>query len=862
MKVEQACRFRTDDVGYQICARSPGITANHDRELSFFNSTMTALFRQDASVPRMGQSILSCVCSQEEGAEGQFFILARSTMRTDIKGRPSIFTHARFLELEAYRRWAAQEPGGVFCLSPEPMLTGQTGESRLDTLESDTLPQQPLSLAELRQRYQLDDDRYGKLLRLACQAITEGGCLCLLTEKPLEETETLVREIAFCIAQGLLPDLRWKLTCCSAGDSRTTLCVSSRQGGKMLGLADYEYDLDTHSPAVPEDAFLDTFFRQVASLEDSAREALLRQVQQSLEGLLPASRASAEMIAAFWHKLTGSALSPEDRSRVMMNLLLCARLPEADPAALEQALLETLAGWPMQEQPLPEKMLRQLLERYYQAPADSAYRQGLCSLLNLSDEEARMLLQEDAPQLLRPENAPMLQQLLSIRQERPLEESLALTLAGGILRQSMDALAEPCMALTEQLSGPSCRRLAGELLENARGRALTSMEQDVLNSLLGLLLERGGADRLDLATETLLDAHFAEYNESLLDTCTAYTLRLRLADESEEALALLSRLDREQPRWLELLRQALLNQCPESRLWSRWQCRKLLEGCHSYDRLLWACQSYDGPRHSMDLFEQQCAALWVSLFTRTLEGADSMKTLSDRLSQMEQPLKEAALSLTIQEQIREDCAGAVVEAASCRMLLFEFALMNSREQVMHLLQALPQRIQNGFRGILLETVSRFWSDPEDASPVLRLTDQPTLPVKEREELRELLFPLAAQLEREKGILSWDLLLASCYVREDAQGHYDCPALLRRMKERGGFALDTRPSLELEHSRLLAEGEPLRAELRKAAARCGDLPGNDRLAQALKPLREESILTSFRDKMSAALKKGLEKGRRE
>lgn len=67
MKMEQACRFRTDEAGYMVCARSQGLTADNENNLGYFNSTMTSLFEKDGSGPRMGQSILSYAVSEENG---------------------------------------------------------------------------------------------------------------------------------------------------------------------------------------------------------------------------------------------------------------------------------------------------------------------------------------------------------------------------------------------------------------------------------------------------------------------------------------------------------------------------------------------------------------------------------------------------------------------------------------------------------------------------------------------------------------------------------------------------------------------------------------------------------------------------
>lgn len=870
MKLEQACRFRTDDVGYRICARSPGVTGDHERELSYFNSTMSVLFSQSGGQPRMGQSILHYTHS-EEGDEGsRFFILARHTMRSDIKGRASIFTHACFAPLEQYRLLAAEDPAALFGLSVEPMLTAQTGESQLEVRDTETMPRHTLSLGALREKYRLDDGRYARLLALAWEALTEDTSLCIDTQLPPEETETMVQELAFCVACGLLPGLRWKLTCCSATDARATLCVASRDGGKTMGAADAHFALEgtAQDEDEPEDGFVGAFFRRIATCPEDEREALLTRVQQRVETLLPVERASAALIAACWHRAEANAAGwdGELQKQILTELLLCGKRQEVQETALDGALLETLHDWHWEQEPLPRKLLQLLLERSFRTgEAAMPFRDGLCTLLaRLRPEDGLELLERNVAALLRPEQLPQLKALLDrILSAGALPpEPLALHLAESILAQRTEALAEPCMALTGQLSGKNCAALAGQILIGAEERALLPMEQDALNALLGRLLELGGEDRLDSRQERMLDSHFAEYDESLLDTCTAYCLNVRLdpRQSPEVCVALLERLEQEQPQWFARVRQALLAEGNRFReLWSRYQTRRLLTPCTSYADILRAAERYEGERAPMDIFEQKCVELWVRIYRESLRPGDLQEQM-DRLSLMNQQLEQSRLSVEAQDQAAYACLGVLIEYSSDSTLLFELVVKNSRDQVMSFLQRIPEEYQRGRKGIFVETMSRFWNAPQDASPVLHLLELPGYASAERQELRELLFRLAQELAKEKAMLSWDLLLSACQVTENGRSRYDCALLLRKMQESGSFgqALETVESLGLEQSVLLRTQEGLRGELRKAASRT-EMQGCDRLVQELKGGKEPGLVSSLRDKMSA-LRKGLEKGK--
>lgn len=184
MKMEQACRFRTDEAGYMVCARSQGLTADNENNLGYFNSTMTSLFEKDGSGPRMGQSILSYAVSEENGGRRDFLI-AKSTMRSDIKGRASIFTHAYFMGLDEYARCMETDPSAIYGIDTGDMMTAQSG-SQLPPKE--TVLRGGFELSVLREKYGLTDDRYALLLYNVYQAVAGGGSLALLTQLPLSQT--------------------------------------------------------------------------------------------------------------------------------------------------------------------------------------------------------------------------------------------------------------------------------------------------------------------------------------------------------------------------------------------------------------------------------------------------------------------------------------------------------------------------------------------------------------------------------------------------------------------------------------------------------------------------------------------------
>ena len=271
MKMEQACRFRTDEAGYMVCARSQGLTADNENNLGYFNSTMTSLFEKDGSGPRMGQSILSYAVSEENGGRRDFLI-AKSTMRSDIKGRASIFTHAYFMGLDEYARRMETDPSAIYGIDTGDMMTAQSG-SQLPPKEA--VLRGGFELSVLREKYGLTDERYALLLYNVYQAVAGGGSLALLTQLPLSQTQDMVREVAYCAAMGMLPGLRWRLTCSSAADTRAAICASSKAGGGGMGIPLCTFDLDDGGRRLEEDPFVAELFRYLASAAPEERRQML-----------------------------------------------------------------------------------------------------------------------------------------------------------------------------------------------------------------------------------------------------------------------------------------------------------------------------------------------------------------------------------------------------------------------------------------------------------------------------------------------------------------------------------------------------------------------------------------------------------
>jgi hypothetical protein len=178
-----------------------------------FNSAMNTIF------PKLGASVLSCA----PGKNDAFY--ARNTLRTDILGRKTIFTHAYIFDAEEYARYMDSDPTILLSIPMEQMLDSQAPDAQMEQLELSVPEASGMQLESLFEKYHLTPVRYGKLLIGAYEALTSNASLRLKTKLPLEQTEQMVRELTYCILHGLLPVLKGRVSFSSGADTRMKISV-------------------------------------------------------------------------------------------------------------------------------------------------------------------------------------------------------------------------------------------------------------------------------------------------------------------------------------------------------------------------------------------------------------------------------------------------------------------------------------------------------------------------------------------------------------------------------------------------------------------------------------------------------------
>lgn len=325
---EQACRFRTQS-GYRVCAKSGGFTDTNAQHMEDeFNDSMNPLFNGS-----IGKSCLACVSTGEDT------FLALCTLRTDMHGRPAIFTNAAVIPTDTYRQKIAEDPAGIIFTPLDQLINHMPSSPMLPGVEmgGTEVP----DLAQLRQKYNLTDERYAELLCGAYRALTSMKCLCFRTGKNVEEIRT-IRELCYCIAMGAPASMRGRISFCSAGDLRKNLCLSTPRNGMVSG-DEITFDLDAAAPAEEMSRLDQVMYMTLAQLPETERAQLLARMDNWLNSLLGGSKDYPADLAvlAFYHEQP-TAMEPELARKLIFLTMDAVKVVECNADVLDEALVQLL----------------------------------------------------------------------------------------------------------------------------------------------------------------------------------------------------------------------------------------------------------------------------------------------------------------------------------------------------------------------------------------------------------------------------------------------------------------------------------------------------------------------------------------
>lgn len=332
MKFEQACRFRASG-GYRITAHTNNITEDNTRHMAVFSDTMNTLFE------RGGDSVMTLAIQEHDA------MLTVSTMRSDVGGRPAIFSNTFFIPLEDYN-WLMEKNPSIILTIPDDVFQVMeiAGLEHLNPVEINENMDPLLLLEDVRNDYQLDKDRYATLLAGAVRALTGGGSLCIRANADPYLSMDIVRDMVFCVAKGIIPSLRGQLTWSSALDTRQKVCLNN--GGARIGSASmlsFPAYADGTADIGDVDPMTRRVFDAIAGASDEERDRMLDAMQNWLDNLLgPEARPDFYLYVMSWYIATGYPLTSQEAQSLLQILTNSAGIAEIKEEAREEVTMDLL----------------------------------------------------------------------------------------------------------------------------------------------------------------------------------------------------------------------------------------------------------------------------------------------------------------------------------------------------------------------------------------------------------------------------------------------------------------------------------------------------------------------------------------
>ena len=843
MKLEQACRFRTDS-GYGICARSEGFTSDHEANMgSIFNDVMNPLFG------KMGQQILAC------GAGGGDVFFARCTMRSDIKGRKTMFTNACVLPAQVYEQEMGSDPAFLLRFPTTRLMSYQPADGTMPPLEVPEGAAIP-GLTELREKYGLDQARYAELLLGGYRAMTGNGALCLRTKRAQEETEEAVIELACCVAAGLMPMLRGKLSFSSGQDARMHICMASADGGHAVKAPGSMFPLEAPGGTASlrgVDELTANFFLALAGCDDVGRAQLLTDMQSwlaTLSGAAPEGVTLAMIVAAYY--LSGQReYSGSDAARLLSSVLVGARSRDLQTAALDGVLTRLLERM-IQEGTYPGNLIRALLDRYLVSES-RAYCAAVRQVLALAEKED--LAELVAELLERPYGDRERDLLCGILEKMPpsagiLRKETVRQLISWVLANDVAQMLDYCADLLERYPAAEKKGAAEQILADA-GHGLKRAEQGLLNALLGGLIECRLTEQTCLAEgpRNILDGLYDRMGPDLQDTSLSYLMLVRLDEcrDLTERVSELETLRRRAPALFELAWQKLQAGDEYRLLRESLQAAIRLTEAATRRDMMAACQAYNVFLQSTGPFETKVFRLWTQQMGRELAAENSLSGRAELLKEDFELIRTTRITRESRWAIWTEDVAQFWKRTSYQELLgsdcdifyricdFDETEIRKKVKVWNCAKAMRKNGQNGRDILALMSKGELYT------------------ASELEEIQAALLLLAKGILAKQQFVAWDLLLLHCRQEEGEGTAYDLRKLVALVEEMDRERLLPRSMpAQSQHSLLLAEDAALRKKLRRLAAG-KDVRLLQKLAEELAPEKRDILgnITGFASSLGGA-----------
>lgn len=758
MRVEQACRFRLDG-GYCIFAKSNGFGPTQEKALGdVFNDSMNSIF------PKMGSSILTCAVSKTDT------FLARNTLRTDIHGRMTIFTHAYVMGSEEYSRLMQEDPRQLLSIPLSSMLDSQSPGVQLDPIELDQPAANTMDLDALFRKYNLTPARYSKLLLGAYEAITSNNSLRLRTDRTIEETDQLVRELTYCVVEGLLPVLKGRVTFSSGADTRMMISVHTaanadlRSSDLIFGVED-----DRMTNIRPKDEISATAFDALGRMDHSQRKQTLQNMQNWLDEVTNIQEGlSVMLISAAYCLSSGQTMNPDSMLMLFRNFVSASG--KSISVKIADSLLTSILSSMNALGPCSPKALSQIAGWYLRDSSDAFRSLADQTLLKAPESICAALVDAALQQPMTDNVRQMLHVLLQrIPPDSPeLAGDIQDAIVRWILRENVEQFMQYCAALTMGFSNERMRGLVSGILQDSKDRALVRMEDAVLADGIGKLSACSAADPVYLSEGDCenLDSHIPEYSPELLERAVVYFLDVRMSSRYEisSRLSVLERIEKQYPAFMQrILREMSSGRKGSEELWEHYQANRLLTENMTIEEILVSCHRNNVFHAPEGVFESRVASLWYKCVKAQFAETKTQANVGfAQLTQYAMNHLNSLQMLNISAGMRSKMANSLINV---------FWETVSYKQIYKSDFFVPQQLQlevpNAATKLhLLSVCGKMMNNPTHAQSFIDLVVGMGPDNKELQELQACAQALMIRIVANKRYLSWDLMLLACWEQPD------------------------------------------------------------------------------------------------
>lgn len=803
MKVEQACRFRLDE-GYCVFAKSPGIQPEQESVLGdIFNSNMNAIF------PSIGSSILSCAVSGEDA------YLARNTLRTDIHGRKTIFTHSYVISLENYARVMAQAPMTILGIDMQSLLDNQAPGVQASEVELPPLAEsQPIEA--LFEKYNLTQARFSRLLIGAYLAIAGRGSLQLVTSLPLSETATMVRELTRCILEGLMPYMKGKVSFSSGNDPRMAISVISTaytqepSGDLLFGVEDDSYT-DIQAP----DELTQMTFDALAALSFQERKESLVKMQAWLERTTDLRKAVALPLICAAYCISNRI---ELNNMVLLMLFRCIGSDQNIATEVSDKLLTNLIDRLHQGGEILPEGIYMLADYYLGANSSEAYRQICDQVLAVSPVEVCINLAEAI--IEQPIHDRIRQMLRTLMRRIPTDDpgissELRTNLILWILRENDQEFIDYATVLLLNCPASQHERLALGILQATCDENLLAGEEAVQparpltktqDAILAKALSTIAAKQLDLPKPYIdvLDQHMPTYSATLRQGALDFLFAVRLAKlDAETGLQLAVRLANIDSGFgHEIVEGLKAGRNPG--IWELYNARSCQWGDMDFRKVASVLQNYNTFNHPCGPFEMAAVTRWIALIESDFsdEGEDAkFSTYNKRAKWWLDATDQLTLSPDAQVMITHRIAEIF-----WKYIQMDMVYLNTQglydERLWDDITIDP--IKMTLTGICIE----LHGEPKNSKYLIDELMNPEIQPEIRAALVDCAEKLVFIFLNRYKFLSWDLVLCSCWKFGEKENGPDMKQFLEFCEKLDTFfeKQKAKPVIEIQASILLADGQ--------------------------------------------------------